>query len=1145
MFDFVEKKSVGVMVRVCVCVLCVSVLCSVPVLGGISSSLTSTVCQRADSGCRCTTNAKGLVVECSKSGSSTFPMDLPSQAVKITLSNYDVYNVTKSDFYGAENLQELNILNCNVQQIGGYALYHLRKLENISLSGNQLTTVNRNDFYHMTQLKVIDLSNNRITYIGGDAFYSLYKLHTINLKGNPLNCNCETKRFRDWVVLRNGQVTVLDALCANKNNPLFDVKDFGVCKDSTFFRNLSCHMCNGKLSHNDCLTQYCKATELCYSQIDSQNGKVYINKGCTVDSDCAHREQQNSHSCYNQDGGRNCYFCCLEDNCNDHQLGRRTKEIHFYIPITMVDPKFSPQSWEYNNTVRRALDNLRYNVLKTYNSNCSFSDNDVSVQHVGQPDLTVYFDVICTTLREYKKADIKSALESYLKTYNQGFPSSVLKVEVFYKGPGVCEAESTVGYLSQGTWPATQQGQTALVFCADNILVQRLCTESGWAPPPLCTVTQAVTTSSAAPPTTTQSLEELSQVKVDDNSADDIAEQLFKQTEEAWQFTSGDINMTVSLLEELEKLQSTYTAADREKNIAGVMSHVLNAPEAQFNLAERQFKSASRLLGSIQKLTNSTSLQNGDFKEVGSNLGILAASTSSSNFNGMVLATLDHPSTELDESNLVLSKDGTIPAQSSSWIHLPRQLVSELPASSTVSRVTLAAFRNDKLFKAIRSTSNDDDDDDDDDDKDFIIYRSQSNSVILSAQIPNVAVENLATPIEMRFQQNIKTAENATCGYFVETGPNRGHWSSEGCRVKDHQPGRFTECQCDHLTNFALLMDVYGVGGQISEANRIALSYLSYLGCGISLLGLILTLITYFTFRKLRSHNPAKILINLCIAIAATDLIFLAGQQDYALKSEIGCKIVAALLHFFLLAAMCWMLVEAYYMYVALIQVFNSHISLFMLKSLLVGWGIPLVIVAITLGVNTTDNYGNQKGGICWLNPIPFYASFLAPVAIIILINFIVFFLVLRQLLGASTKNINKTDSTKTSSRLRGAVTLVIMLGLTWVFAILAIDGGAPVFQYLFTVFNSLQGLFIFVFHCLLKTDAQKAWKRACCAGDKEKDSRTSKGYSSNGQDNASKSTVSFSDIKSSDVKQRDKSSNGVSNKDRDKDYPSYSGSSI
>jgi archaellum biogenesis protein FlaJ (TadC family) len=115
-------------------------------------------------------------------------------------------------------------------------------------------------------------------------------------------------------------------------------------------------------------------------------------------------------------------------------------------------------------------------------------------------------------------------------------------------------------------------------------------------------------------------------------------------------------------------------------------------------------------------------------------------------------------------------------------------------------------------------------------------------------------------------------------------------------------------------------------------------------------------------------------------------------------------------------------------------------------------------------------------------------------VALIIIINFIVFIMVLRQLMGASTKKIDKSDKTKTSSRLRGAVTLVIMLGLTWVFAILAIDGGAPVFQYLFTVVNSLQGLFIFVFHCLLKMDARKAWKRACCARDKDMDSRTSKG---------------------------------------------------
>lgn len=45
--------------------------------------------------------------------------------------------------------------------------------------------------------------------------------------------------------------------------------------------------------------------------------------------------------------------------------------------------------------------------------------------------------------------------------------------------------------------------------------------------------------------------------------------------------------------------------------------------------------------------------------------------------------------------------------------------------------------------------------------------------------------------------------------------------------------------------------DVYGVGGDLSQTNKLVLSYLSYLGCGISLLGLILTLVTYFSFRYL------------------------------------------------------------------------------------------------------------------------------------------------------------------------------------------------------------------------------------------------------------------------------------------------------
>lgn len=132
------------------------------------------------------------------------------------------------------------------------------------------------------------------------------------------------------------------------------------------------------------------------------------------------------------------------------------------------------------------------------------------------------------------------------------------------------------------------------------------------------------------------------------------------------------------------------------------------------------------------------------------------------------------------------------------------------------------------------------------------------------------------------------------------------------------------------------------------------------------------------------------------------------------------------------------------------------------------------------------------------MQPIPFYAAFLAPVGIIIILNFIAFVLVMKQICGVSAKILTKSDRSKTTSRLRGAVSVVILLGLTWIFAIFAADGAGIVFTYLFAIFNSLQGLFIFIFYCLLKKDAKRAWIAKCCPRFSDKDSQTSRGKDSN-----------------------------------------------
>ena len=61
--------------------------------------------------------------------------------------------------------------------------------------------------------------------------------------------------------------------------------------------------------------------------------------------------------------------------------------------------------------------------------------------------------------------------------------------------------------------------------------------------------------------------------------------------------------------------------------------------------------------------------------------------------------------------------------------------------------------------------------------------------------------------------------------------------------------------------------------------------------------------------------------------------------------------------------------------------------------------------------------------------------------------------------------------------RLQNALVMSVLLGLTWVFGFLAIDEATFIFQLLFCVFNSIQGLLVFFLFCLRSQDVRKAWK--------------------------------------------------------------------
>ena len=125
----------------------------------------------------------------------------------------------------------------------------------------------------------------------------------------------------------------------------------------------------------------------------------------------------------------------------------------------------------------------------------------------------------------------------------------------------------------------------------------------------------------------------------------------------------------------------------------------------------------------------------------------------------------------------------------------------------------------------------------------------------------------------------------------------------------------------------------------------------------------------------------------------------------------------------------------------------------------------------------------------CRVQGLPFQIGFLAPVVLILVVNSIAFALIIRSLLTAGSKVTADKRATGLQHARRGAAILVV-LGLTWLFGVLAIRDAKLVFQYLFCIFNSIQGLLVFIFYCVFSLEIKRKYRKLL--GRKGKESDTS-----------------------------------------------------
>ncbi|XP_046844222.1 adhesion G protein-coupled receptor B1-like isoform X2 [Xenia sp. Carnegie-2017] len=351
-----------------------------------------------------------------------------------------------------------------------------------------------------------------------------------------------------------------------------------------------------------------------------------------------------------------------------------------------------------------------------------------------------------------------------------------------------------------------------------------------------------------------------------------------------------------------------------------------------------------------------------------------------------------------------------------------------------------------------------------------------TSNIIAAAVYPPLKT-NLTNPIKITFDHKISDDREPVCSFWnhsIRTGNKiSGQWSSEGCEFDKNEstPGH-TVCRCNHLTNFALLLqrrtDSY-------VEQPLSLKIITIVGCSLSILACLLCFIMFLTLKKRDIRHYLH--INLTFAIAVAQILLLFGVNKT--KNEGLCKAMAISLHYFYLVAFMFMLCEGVHLAI-LIETAFLHGDVKLPVYLIASWGLPSIIVGITVGVRY-DNYGGNQSCFISAHEGTIYAFF-GPFAFVLLINFVIIIMVLRQVikktsLPVSSKTASKFDIVRAT--IRSLVILFPVMGLTWIFAILYFGFQTRVFEYLFAIFSSLQGFFIFLLQYALNTENRLAFLRA------------------------------------------------------------------
>ncbi|ESN96605.1 hypothetical protein HELRODRAFT_163690 [Helobdella robusta] len=306
---------------------------------------------------------------------------------------------------------------------------------------------------------------------------------------------------------------------------------------------------------------------------------------------------------------------------------------------------------------------------------------------------------------------------------------------------------------------------------------------------------------------------------------------------------------------------------------------------------------------------------------------------------------------------------------------------------------------------------------------------TKSFSDILRNEIAKTMVtiidELLSSPVEIfkKAQEQTGAPLSKICQIlhacvFAKYENGQMEWSTDGLETIDSNvDDSYIECES------------FQKGLHLKEVGN-ALQWVSVMGIVISIVCLSLVIIGQIIFKKFCNGQYHIALLNLSISLICVNLIIMFGLDKKPSSPPL-----------------------------------SSSSSL-----------LPAVVVNVTgfIDYRLFDGFEHH----CWLAKKAFYFAFLLPLGLIILVNIFVFVRVIKGIscdrpTGMVT---NQLQCKLIWLKVQVALCTFFIMGLTWSFAFLAYGDASVVMYFLFAIFNSLQGIFIFLLFNLREKPVRCAW---------------------------------------------------------------------